>query len=184
MAFNDTLFQLGMDLTRSSTTQKEEFGSSTSVDRSVRKESSESSGGIRFAGTHLSIDLLGARRIDDVGFVEMALRKCVAADGAHALHIHLSKPTSDQGVSGMILIGDIHISIRSTLENGYVALDVFTQSTELPSGLAEALRHAFVADKVVARELSRGTDDAKLVWKPVTRKVPRLARSQKARVAA
>ena len=184
MAYYDTLFQLGMDLTRSSTTQKEEFGSSTKVDRSVRKNRPESRSGIRFAGTHLSIDLIGARRLDDVGYVEMALRSCVAADGAQALHIHLSKPAAGQGVSGMILIGDIHISVRSSLETGYLALDVFTHNSELPSGLGEALRHAFSADKVVARELSRGASDGAMRWKPVGRKsAPRLARL-KASVAA
>ena len=68
MAFNDTLFQLGMDLTRSSTTQKEDLGtpSSCSVELGAGNSLSVSSkefverDGIKFAGTHLVIDLFGA----------------------------------------------------------------------------------------------------------------------------
>ena len=184
MAFNDTLFQLGMDLTRSSTTQKEEFGTSATVDRGLRKESSTDTNGIKFAGTHLSIDLHGARRLDDVTFVEMALRRCIAADGAHALHIHLSKPEPGQGVTGMILIGDVHVSVRSSLSEGYAALDVFSNGTLLPSGLPEALRVAFSADHVAARAHDRGQSAPEtLTWK-TAKKPARLPKAVKARVAA
>ncbi|MEQ1649823.1 MAG: S-adenosylmethionine decarboxylase [Hyphomicrobiaceae bacterium] len=184
MAFKDTLFQLGMDLTRSSTTQKEEFGTSVSVDRELRKENSEDTSGIKFAGTHLSIDLFGARRLDNVTFVEMALRRCIAADGAHALHIHLSKPEPGQGVTGMILIGDVHVSIRSSLSDGYAALDVFSHGTLLPSGLPEALRVAFSADHVASRVHDRAkVAPETLTWK-TAKKPARLPKAVKARVAA
>ena len=184
MAFNDTLFQLGMDLTRSSTTQKEEFGTSVTVAQDLREESLEDTNGIKFAGTHLSIDLVGARRLDNVTFVEMALRRCIAADGAHALHIHLSKPEPGQGVTGMILIGDVHVSIRTSLSNGYAALDVFSTGTQLPSGLPEALRVAFSADHVSSRNHARGPEVIETpVWKAV-KKAVRLPKAAKARAAA
>ena len=45
--------------------------------------------GLRFAGVHLIIDLHEAERLDDLAYVERALRDCVAASGASLLHLHL-----------------------------------------------------------------------------------------------
>ena len=41
--------------------------------------------GLRFAGVHLIIDLHEAEQLDDLAYVERALRDCVAAAGASLL---------------------------------------------------------------------------------------------------
>ena len=54
MAFNDTLFQLGMDLTRSSTAQKEDHGQSALSAHDDRKDGFIEQGEVRYAGIRSS----------------------------------------------------------------------------------------------------------------------------------
>lgn len=81
--------------------------------------------GIRFAGTHLLIDLWGAERLDDLALAEATLREAVDAVGATLLHIHLHHFTPNDGVSGVAVLAESHISIHTWPEKGYAALDIF-----------------------------------------------------------
>ena len=137
MAFNDTLFQLGMDLTRSSTTHAEVLGMSAS------RESEDS--GIRFAGTHLIVDLSGAKRLDDVSHIEKTLNRCVELAGGTLLHSHVHRFANNGGVSGVVVLREGHITFRSFPETGDVACDVLFMGADdvsdlVVSGLVQAFR--------------------------------------------
>ncbi len=189
MAFNDTLFQLGMDLTRSSTTQKEDLGTPSSCSPVVRTELVQSNSnerdGIKFAGTHLVIDLFGAKNLGDLDIVERALRACVEASGATLLHSHLHHTVPGMGVSGVAVLRDGHISIHSWPDAEYAAFDVFLGGSVRPHMIASILRRAFEARDVVVKEHKRG-DEAVLVARTgMAKRAPvRLSRPQKARVQA
>jgi S-adenosylmethionine decarboxylase len=89
MAFDDTLFQLGMDLTRSSPAQKEDHAELARVAHTEdRKDYFVEREGVRYAGTHLIVDLFGARRLDDLKHIEKTLKRCVEAARATLPHIH------------------------------------------------------------------------------------------------
>ena len=122
MAFNDTLFQLGMDLTRSSPAQTEDLVCTAPVASDDRKDFFIERDGVRFAGTHLIIDLFGARRLDDLKFIERTLKHCVEVAGATLLHMHLHHFTPNGGVSGVAVLSESHISIHSWPAAGYAAL--------------------------------------------------------------
>ena len=162
MAFNDTLFQLGMDLTRSSTTQKEDLGTPSSrltenFESQDRKEFIERDG-IKFAGTHLVIDLFGAKNLSDLDIVESALKSCVEAAGATLLHSHLHHTIPGKGVSGVAVLRDGHISVHSWPDAGYAAFDVFLGSDVPAHGIVNVLRQAFSARDVVVKEHKRGEE--------------------------
>ena len=70
MAYTDSLFQLGMDLTRSSTAQKEDHGQTALAAHDDRKDYFIERDGVRYAGTHLLIDLFGAKRLDDLKHIK------------------------------------------------------------------------------------------------------------------
>jgi len=191
MAFNDTLFQLGMDLARSSTAQKEDTFDSIASEtaraasdettpeihldaQDERKDFFIERDGIRFAGTHLIIDLFGARRLDDLRHVEQTLRKCVEKAGATLLHIHLHHFTPNGGVSGVAVLAESHISIHSWPEADYAALDVFMCGDAKPHLAIEVLRKAFDVEDVVVKEHRRGEELDQLNWKQaVLAKAPR-----------
>ena len=179
MAYDDTLFQLGMDLTRSSTAQKEDHGSTAHTAQVAapvrghhedRKDFFIERDGVRFAGSHLIIDLFGARRLDDLKHIERTLKRCVEVAGATLLHIHLHHFTPNGGVSGVAVLSESHISIHSWPEADYAALDVFMCGEAKPHLCVDVLRHAFNATEVVVKEHQRGEELAQISWQAAASK--------------
>jgi S-adenosylmethionine decarboxylase len=114
--------------------------------------------GIRCAGVHLIIDLHGARRLNDIDHIDAVLRKCAEAAGATLLHIHLHRFQPD-GVSGVAVLAESHISIHTWPEAGYAALDVFMCGNTVPERCVPILKEAFAAKRVGVSELLRGQID-------------------------
>lgn len=112
--------------------------------------------GKRFAGTHLIIDLWGARRLDDIEHIRATLKEAVRQAGATLLHIHLHHFTPNGGVSGVAVLAESHISIHSWPECDYAALDVFMCGDSEPHKAIDVLREAFAPESVDVREHRRG----------------------------
>lgn len=175
MAYQDALFQLGMDLTRSSTAQKEDTTAhiAQTTTEEDRKDFFIERDGVRFAGTHLIIDLFGAKRLDDLKHIEKTLKRCVEVAGATLLHIHLHHFTPNGGVSGVAVLSESHISIHSWPEANYAALDVFMCGEAKPHLAIDVLKQAFSAEDVVVKEHLRGEELEQIEWqKAASRKAP------------
>jgi S-adenosylmethionine decarboxylase len=112
--------------------------------------------GIRYAGSHLIIVLWDARHLDDVGAVELALRRAVRAAGASLVHLHLHAFTPNGGVSGVAVLAESHISIHTWPERGYAAIDVFMCGAAEPHKVVPILKHAFEAGRIAICEQMRG----------------------------
>ncbi len=170
MAYQDALFQLGMDLTRSSTAQKEDHGEPPHVVRDVVSKSGylprqgsevgrfQDRLGSGFAGSHLIIDMFGARRLDDAGHIERTLRRCAELAGVVVVHVHLDAGTPSQGVSGFAAVGGGHLSIHTHPETGSAALDVYLRGAIASAPVVSVLEKAFSASRVVVREHTRGDE--------------------------
>jgi len=111
--------------------------------------------GVRCAGVHLIVDLNGAQRLDDIEHIEATLRQCVEASKATLLHMHVHhfKPN---GVSGVAVLAETHISIHTWPDAGYAALDVFMCGSADPDACIPVLREAFCAKSVGVNEMLRG----------------------------
>lgn len=169
MAYEDTLFQLGMDLTRSSTAQKEDLDGTARVvhdenNKEDRKDFFIERDGVRYAGNHLIIDLFGAKHLDDIEHVESTLKRCVDKAGASLLHIHLHHFTPNGGVSGVAVLSESHISIHSWPEADYAALDVFMCGDARPELCVDVLKQAFEATEVVVKTHQRGEELDLMAW--------------------
>ena len=112
--------------------------------------------GTRYAGTHLIVDLWGAERLDDLAHVEAALRDAVTAAKATLLHIHLHHFTPNQGISGVAVLAESHISVHTWPENGYAALDIFMCGDAEPQATIAVLRDAFKPERLAVEEILRG----------------------------
>lgn len=156
------LFRLGMDLETGATHEGEntvvDRGSDTVVrdvfddtrdDHFIRRD------GRTFAGTHLIIEVVKGSGLDDETRIQQAFRDCVDACGATLLHIHTHK-FSPQGVSGVAVLAESHISVHTWPEIGYGAFDVFMCGDAQPWKAVEILRAAFSAREVRVSELLRG----------------------------
>jgi S-adenosylmethionine decarboxylase len=111
--------------------------------------------GVRCAGAHLIVDLHGAERLDDLEHIEATLRRCVSAANATLLHIHLHH-FQPNGVSGVAVLAESHISIHTWPNQGYAALDVFMCGKANPDACVPILREAFRVKRVAVSELLRG----------------------------
>ena len=109
-----------------------------------------------FAGTHLIIEVVEGQGLDDEARIQQAFRDCVDAAGATLLHIHTHK-FSPQGVSGVAVLAESHISVHTWPEAGYGAFDVFMCGQADPWAAVDVLRDAFKAGEVRVQELRRGS---------------------------
>src|SRR5262249_25246431 len=111
--------------------------------------------GIRCAGVHLIVDLRSATGLDDIDLIDATLRRCVAAAEATLLHIHLHH-FHPNGVSGVAVLAESHISIHTWPDAGYAAVDIFMCGKAHPDACIPVLREAFKAEHVEVNELLRG----------------------------
>jgi len=183
MAFNDTLFQLGMDLTRSSPAQKEDLAAPARAARSVRNDTVSEFESVPSAGRHLIVDLHGAHMLDDIAHVEETLRRCVEASGATLLHMHLHHLKSTGGVTGVAVLEESHLSIHSWPDEGYAALDVFMSGNADPLSVVPVLQKAFKVREVVIKTHFRGKRPGASSGRAAIEAKPRAIDEAKPRVA-
>lgn len=170
---DDGLFQLGMDLEahageertlsafgepRSTThTEDTTHTAPRAVAEADRLDHFIEKDGVRCAGAHLIIDLYDAERLDDLPYIEETLRTCVTEAGATLLHIHLH-PFQPEGVSGVAVLAESHISVHTWPEAGYAAFDVFMCGDARPEACVEVLERAFRPGRTAVSELLRGKE--------------------------
>lgn len=112
--------------------------------------------GLRFAGTHLVVDLWNASHLDDIEVVEGALRAAVLAAGATLLKLDLHCFSSSGGITGVAVLAESHISIHTWPERAYAAVDVFMCGDADPYKAINALRHALSPRILTVSEYRRG----------------------------
>ncbi len=78
-----------------------------------------------YDGQHLIADLHGCAGLDDVARIERALRAAAVVGGATIIEFRLHHFGPGQGVTGVALLAESHISIHTWPEHGYAALDFF-----------------------------------------------------------
>jgi S-adenosylmethionine decarboxylase len=149
MAFNDTLFQLGMDLTRSSTAQEEDI-----VAGSARVESGDKNTfffereSVHFAGSHLIVDLIGAKRLDDTKHVEATLRRCVRAAGSAFVTAQLSR-APNKGVASI----DVYMTSEA---DAYEAVDVLRTAFGAREAVLKAHKRCDLPKRLLTASARKG----------------------------
>jgi S-adenosylmethionine decarboxylase len=111
-----------------------------------------------FAGMHVIVDLYGASGIDDIALIERAMRQCINECGASLLHIHLHHFTPNNGVTGVAVLAESHISVHTWPEREYAAFDIFMCGDSKPELATSILLDIFKPTSIETRLLKRGTD--------------------------
>lgn len=122
---------------------------------SKKKMKKNQKGQIKYAGTHLLLEFWGAKNIDSVRIIKKALTEAVRACQATLLKVELHK-FSPQGVSGVAMIAESHISIHSWPEYQYLAIDIFMCGDKDPYKAIDVLKKIFQPKKVDVIEMKRG----------------------------
>ena len=183
MAFNDTLFQLGMDLTRSSTAQKEDYSRAefnAEVQDSNPSPVVEQS--VHTAGTTIFIDLHGAKRLDDIKSAERATKRAVETLGLKLKSLHLDR-VAGGGVSGVALLSSGHLSLQACSRTGFAAVDARGCAGVKPEVALLALADAFGAREAVIQR-KRTQADLDVPALRVIAKAPRKTQRPRAQAKA
>jgi S-adenosylmethionine decarboxylase len=110
-----------------------------------------------YDGIHLIADLIGGSGLDDVALVERALRDAAAAAQATLLELRLHAFGPGQGITGVALLAESHISIHSWPEHGYAAVDIFVCGRRCDPDAALAALVAVLGARVQnERRIARG----------------------------
>lgn len=110
---------------------------------------------LEYAGVHLILEFWGARNIDSVKKIEQAFKDAIEASQVTLLNIDLHK-FSPQGVSGVAIIAESHLSVHTWPEYKYAAFDVFMCGDKDPYKAVTVLKRAFKPTKVEIIEIKRG----------------------------
>ena len=146
----DALSPLGMVSDSPSSNQDDDTAPEVQKDYFVEKD------GVKFAGTHLLLDLWGASNLADPQHIDRALREGADAAGATILHGHFHHFSPNGGVSGVLVLAESHISIHTWPERDFAAVDIFMCGACNPYQAIEALKAAFKPASINLGEQRRG----------------------------
>jgi S-adenosylmethionine decarboxylase len=112
--------------------------------------------GVKFAGTHLIIDLWDATNLGDAEHIDAVLREAAIATGATILHGHFHHFGPGSGVSGVLVLAESHVSIHTWPERDYAALDIFVCGACNPYLALPVLKKGFQPGSIQLNEHKRG----------------------------
>jgi len=109
-------------------------------------------------GRHLLVELQDCDKeaLNDLGFLREAMLTAAIDCGAEVLGDSFHR-FSPQGVSGVVIIAESHLSIHTWPEHGYAAVDIFTCGTTVrPEKAAEVLVEKLGSQNHSLKEIQRG----------------------------
>jgi len=110
----------------------------------------------KYAGVHLIAEFWGAKDIESPKKLEELLILSAKKANAKPLEVKTFK-FSPQGISGMVLLAESHISLHSWPEMGYIAIDIFTCGSKAkPKEALKYLKKVLKPQKVKIIEIKRG----------------------------
>ncbi|MGC8478131.1 MAG: adenosylmethionine decarboxylase [Acetobacteraceae bacterium] len=133
-----------------------ESPSSNPIETDAAKDYFVTRDGVKFAGTHLLLDLWGASNLTDPAAIDTALRAAAEAAGATILHGHFHHFSPNGGVSGVLVLAESHISIHTWPERDFAAVDIFMCGACNPYHSLPILKAAFRPNRVLLAEQRRG----------------------------
>ena len=122
----------------------------------VQKDYFVEKDGVKFAGTHLLVDLWGATNLTDPELIDRACREAALAAGATILHSHFHHFSPEGGVSGVVVLAESHISIHTWPERDFAAVDIFMCGACDPYKSLPVLKAAFNPASIHLGEQRRG----------------------------
>ena len=100
-------------------------------------------GDTKYAGIHLLAELWHAKYLTDASKIRSILIEAIEACGATMLSIDLHVFSPNDGISGVAVLKESHISIHTWPEYNYAAVDIFVCGTIDPLSAVGVLESQF-----------------------------------------
>lgn len=112
------------------------------------------------AGAHLLADMHGvcAETLKDAAILEDLLRHSALAAGAQILFSHFHSFGTGQGITGVVLLAESHISIHTWPEFGFAAADIFMCGQAQPQRALEVIKLALQPATCETQTIERGVN--------------------------
>ena len=109
-------------------------------------------------GTHLLADFHGVATelLRDARTLERLLRDAADHAGARVLSSHFHTFGEEDGVTGVVLLSESHISIHTWPESAFAAIDVFMCGSAQPQRAIEQLARVLAPKRQWLKEAARG----------------------------
>lgn len=111
--------------------------------------------GRQYAGTHLFIDLWGARNTDNKEAIRAAILQAVEDSGSTLLKLELSDFGEHAGITAFAILAESHICVNTWFEERMVAIDVFFCAGLDPYLCLPALQEVFQPERTQVSEHKR-----------------------------
>jgi S-adenosylmethionine decarboxylase len=110
------------------------------------------------SGTHVLADLNGiaAEKLSDCAALESLLRGAAEAAGARVLFSHFHAFGEGQGVTGVVLLAESHITIHTWPECGFAAADIFMCGNAQPELALAIIKKALQPQSAHVHTARRG----------------------------
>ena len=109
-----------------------------------------------FAGHHYLIDMWNCLYLEDENKVKDLLKRAAEEAGASVLQINIHYFGEGQGVSGVAILAESHISIHTWPERNFAAFDIFMCGNTNPESSLNFLKKKFKPRKIEIKKLKRG----------------------------
>lgn len=112
---------------------------------------------MRSLGRHVIVELWGCANTDSEGVVEDALREMVRACNVTLRELRVYPWEPYNGVSGIAIVAESHMSIHTWPELRYAAVDIFTCGEQAdPEAAVPVLQRLFAPERIEVMQVSRG----------------------------
>jgi S-adenosylmethionine decarboxylase len=126
------------------------------VPRKSRAEMNSTSPKPYEPGLHVLADFWSVNCRQSLAEIEQALRQAAAASSATVLDVRLHAFGENNGITGVALLAESHISIHTWPEQDFVALDIFMCGMCDPLKALDKLREFFCPESEVTSLHKRG----------------------------
>lgn len=109
-----------------------------------------------YAGHHYLIDMWNCLYLEDEIKIRDLLMRAAKSAGASVLQVKTHHFGEGQGVSGVAILAESHISIHTWPERSFAAFDIFMCGNTNPELSLDFLTKTFKPKKVDIRKLKRG----------------------------
>ncbi|MBT3938490.1 MAG: adenosylmethionine decarboxylase [Pelagibacterales bacterium] len=109
-----------------------------------------------YAGNHYLIDMWGCDYLEDDKKIKEFMIGAAEIAGATILYAHTHHFGEGQGISGVVVLAESHISIHTWPERNYAAFDIFMCGNTNPDASLAFLRNNFKPNEINVKKIKRG----------------------------